>query len=141
MLSTRSASTLLFSLLSTLPLYGVTYTPIPSSVVARSGTFTLEIRRTISAGEEGYSADEMDTFQWFGPPDSSVAVKLPAATLVSVSSVRIGIDASLLRIPGPVTIRYIADPYGSHETREIQFTVTPADTTNPPRIATTAFLP
>src|SRR5438045_8557028 len=81
-----TGSCLLLTLTS--PVWAVTYSPVPASVPAGSPTFTLTINRSFTAGDEGYSADEMGTFLWYGPPNPSVAVPLPRATLVSLTQVR-----------------------------------------------------
>src|SRR5690349_5924402 len=62
------------------PTYAVTFTTIPAAITAGAPTQTLEIFRSLSAGDEGFSADEMDSFNWYGPSNPYPAgppIKLP----------------------------------------------------------------
>jgi uncharacterized protein (TIGR03437 family) len=126
------AATGILLLAMTAPAWAVVYTTRPSEVTAGVGTLTLEISRTISPGDEGYSQDEMASFKWYGPNNpypGPPGIALPPATLVRPDLVRLTIDASLLRTPGRVVITYIADPDASRDERLIGLTINP-----PPQI-------
>jgi uncharacterized protein (TIGR03437 family) len=117
-----------------------TYTTVPIAVTATySQPLTLQINRTLGQGEEGFSADEMDSFNWYGPSSpypSGIPVKLPHATLLTQVSLTVLIAPALLTTAGTATITYIADPDDTHETRVITLTINPV-----PQITTAGFAP
>src|SRR6185295_19688986 len=72
------------------PGWAVTYTTNPPAVTQGIQGFVLEISRGLTP--EGYSDDEIDSFNWYGPSNpfpNSVPIKLPKAQLVSLGLVRI----------------------------------------------------
>src|ERR1051325_11659629 len=78
------------------PAWAVNYNTVPQAVTAGAATQIIEIWRT--GGDEGYSEDEMTSFNWYGPSNpfpTGPPAGLPPATLVAANVVRIRIDAAL----------------------------------------------
>jgi uncharacterized protein (TIGR03437 family) len=107
------------------PAGAVRFDPNPPAATAGAATVIVDVLRTNEPGDVGgFSEDELDTFEWFGPNSSLLTgtpVKLPRATLLRDNLVRLQLDAARLAVPGIATIAYTQDPSGRRQRHVFAF--------------------